>query len=138
MTSVPLQQSAGNVTLRVSPSTPVERLSQIRRRRKRTCRDVFQEILQASGASDTEHKAWRITLVDRMDRDRVERRKAKEKERDMQQEMLALLKQETEMLETLVDLQVQQICARLPLQPIDSCIPGPRYTHTTHSQDIPG
>ncbi|KAH1169028.1 hypothetical protein KIL84_013618 [Mauremys mutica] len=79
----------------------------MRRRRKRTRDDMFQEILQASGASDTEHSAWRITLVDRMDRDRVDRRKAQEKERDVQREMLPLLKQQADMLETLVDLQIQ-------------------------------
>ncbi|KAH1186915.1 hypothetical protein KIL84_019664 [Mauremys mutica] len=81
---------------------------------KRTEDDMFQEILQASGASDTENRTWRITLVNRMDRDRVERRKAQEKERDVQQGMLALLKQQKNMLETLVDLQVQQTHAHLP------------------------
>ncbi|XP_067420165.1 uncharacterized protein [Emydura macquarii macquarii] len=128
LTIVPLcivSFAVGNVALRVLPATPAEQLSQIRRRRKRTEDDMFQEILKASADLNTKHRAWSITLADSMARDRAERRKAQEKERDMQQEMLVLHKQQTDMLQTLVDLQVQQSHACLPLQPIVNCFLGP-------------
>ncbi|KAH1166672.1 hypothetical protein KIL84_015844 [Mauremys mutica] len=50
-----------------SPFTPMECLSQIRRRKKAQD-DMFQEILQAIAASGNEHRAWRITLADNMDK----------------------------------------------------------------------
>ncbi|CAM4689580.1 unnamed protein product [Lepidochelys kempii] len=61
--------------LRGSPSTPVECLSQIRRRKKRTWDDMFNEILHASAASDCEQRAWRVNIADSMEKERAERRK---------------------------------------------------------------
>ncbi|CAM2097760.1 unnamed protein product [Caretta caretta] len=81
---------------------------------------MFQECLQASAASENKHRAWRITLAGSMEKERVESRKAQEKERDVQQEMLVLLKQQTELLQALADLQVQQAHAHLPPQPIEN------------------
>ncbi|CAM2097471.1 unnamed protein product [Caretta caretta] len=111
---------------RVSPSTSAECLSQTRRGKKRSWKDMLQEILQASAASENGHKAWRMTLADSMEKDRVERRKAQEKEKHMQQEKL--LRQKTDMLQILVDLQAQQSHASLPLQPMENSIVGPPYT----------
>ncbi|CAM2112172.1 unnamed protein product [Caretta caretta] len=71
----------GNVAGKISSSIPAEQLSQIGRRRNRTWDGMFQEILQASGASDTKRRAWRITLTDSMDRDREEKSKGKGKTR---------------------------------------------------------
>ncbi|CAM2098569.1 unnamed protein product [Caretta caretta] len=42
---------------------------------KRTKDDVFQDILQASAASENEHRAWRMTLTGNLEKDGVERRK---------------------------------------------------------------
>ncbi|XP_074824529.1 leucine-rich repeat-containing protein 36 isoform X3 [Natator depressus] len=86
-----LTYAAAIAAFRVSPSTPVERLSQIRRKKKRTQEDTFNEILQASVALDNEHRAWRMNSLEK---DRVERRKAQEKEREMHQHILGLLRQQ--------------------------------------------
>ncbi|EMP27639.1 Putative palmitoyltransferase ZDHHC1 [Chelonia mydas] len=67
--------AAAIVAFRVSPSTPTEHLSQIRKRKKRTQDDMFQKILQASSASDSEHRARRMNIVDSLEKDRVKRRK---------------------------------------------------------------
>ncbi|CAM2100851.1 unnamed protein product [Caretta caretta] len=108
--------TAAIAAFRVSPSTPVERLSQIRRKKKRTQEDTFNEILQASVALDNEHRAWRTNSLEK---NRVERRKAQEKERDAPAHTGAS-QTATQMLQTLVDLQIQQSHAHLPLQPIET------------------
>lgn len=82
------------MAFRFSPSTPAECLSQTSRRKKRSQDDTFQEILQASGALNTEHRAWRITIADSLGKYGVERRKMQEKERDMQQDILGLLRKQ--------------------------------------------
>ncbi|KAH1185556.1 hypothetical protein KIL84_018305, partial [Mauremys mutica] len=81
----------GNVALRVSPSTPAEQLGQIRRKKKRTREDMFQELLQVSCAPDSEHRAWRIMLKDRLQRDSEDRRNG-------QQEMIALRMEQRDMI----------------------------------------
>ncbi|EMP37202.1 hypothetical protein UY3_05733 [Chelonia mydas] len=73
---------------RVSLSTPTERLSQIQRRKRTTRDDMFQEIRQASAASENETRAWRITVADSMEKDRMKRRKLLEKEQKVQQKVL--------------------------------------------------
>ncbi|CAM2106142.1 unnamed protein product [Caretta caretta] len=102
-----------------------------RRRKKRTWDEIFQEILQASATSKNEIRDWRITLARRMEKERVERRKAleskQEKEWEMHQDTAGRLRKQNEMLRTLVDLQVQQSHAHLPLQPIENSILGPPY-----------
>ncbi|CAM2107623.1 unnamed protein product [Caretta caretta] len=90
---------------------------------------MFSEILQAIAASDHEHRAWRMNIADSLEKERVERRKAQqEKEREMHQDIRELLWKQTHMLQTLVDLQVQQSWTHLPLQPIEDSILGPPYT----------
>ncbi|CAM5120479.1 unnamed protein product [Eretmochelys imbricata] len=85
--------------LRGSPSTPVECLSQIRRRKKRTWDDMFNEILHACAASDCEQRAWRVNIADSMEKERAERRKSQqEKEWEMHQDIMGLLQQQTQML----------------------------------------
>lgn len=96
-------------------------------RRKGMRDNMFHEILQASGVAHTEQRAWRSTLVDRMERDSAERRNTQEKDRDTQQVMIALLKHQMDILEILIDLRVQVILPCLPLQSIDNCILGPPY-----------
>ncbi|CAM2112165.1 unnamed protein product [Caretta caretta] len=102
LTMVPLHvlsSSADTATFRVSPSTPVERLSQVRRRKKRTWDDRFNEILHANTASNREHRAWKINIADSLEKERVEKSKAyksqQEKERKMNQDIMGLLRQQT-------------------------------------------
>ncbi|CAM2106732.1 unnamed protein product [Caretta caretta] len=105
----------------------------MRRRKKRSWDDMYQEILQASAASENKTGALRITLADSLE-DRVKRRKAQEKKRDVHQDMFVLLRQQTEMLHTLVDLEVQQSYAHLLLQSIDNSILGQPYNPPQHSK----
>ncbi|CAM2099354.1 unnamed protein product [Caretta caretta] len=129
--------AAGIVALRVSLSTPAEDQSQIRRRKKRTWNYMFQEMLQACAASENMTRAWRMILGDSMEKERVERKKAwdskQEKERGMHLDTMGFLRQKTEMLWTLVDLQLQESHACLPLQPIDNSMLGPFYIPLQHS-----
>ncbi|XP_065438504.1 uncharacterized protein LOC135981174 [Chrysemys picta bellii] len=82
---------------------------------------------------------WRMTLAERKDKSkdkkRVERRKAQEskqqKESRMHQDIMGILRQHTEMLWTLVHLQVQESHAHFPLQHIHNSMSGPPYTPST-------
>ncbi|XP_074873367.1 uncharacterized protein LOC142024919 [Carettochelys insculpta] len=112
--------AAAHVAFGASPPPPEERLGQIRRQKKRTREDMFQEVLRASRASEREQRAWRVLIDDKMQRDSEDRRNA-------QQEMIALLREQTDMLRSLIELQADHIRARFPLQPIENCIPGGPY-----------
>ncbi|CAM2099120.1 unnamed protein product [Caretta caretta] len=96
-----ITRAAGTVAFRVSHSTLTECLSQKRRREKRTQDDMFQEIAQACAASENETRAWRVTLAESMEKKRVEKRKAgeynQEKKKEMHQDKMELLRQQTEM-----------------------------------------
>ncbi|CAM2100360.1 unnamed protein product [Caretta caretta] len=74
-----------------SSSTLVERLSQIRRRQKRTFDDMFNEIVNAFGTADTEQRAKRISLSEKLDMDMASRRPVQESEHGVQQKMLWIL-----------------------------------------------
>ncbi|EMP32737.1 hypothetical protein UY3_10146 [Chelonia mydas] len=60
------------------------RTTEIDKEKEKTVYDMFQKILQASAASENECRAWKITLTDSKEKDRVERGKEQEKERDEQ------------------------------------------------------
>ncbi|XP_075769848.1 uncharacterized protein LOC142823165 [Pelodiscus sinensis] len=112
--------AAANVAFQAFPDPPEETPSQERRRKKRTREDMFQEVLRATRASEREQRAWRVMINDKMQRDSEDRRNG-------QQEMIALLREQTDMLRSLIELQADHVRARLPLQPIENCIPGPPY-----------
>lgn len=58
-------------TLSVGASSrPGQRLSQIRKWKKKTWEDVFNELMCTSDRDKTELKAWRITLSENLDVDR--------------------------------------------------------------------
>lgn len=69
---------------------------------------MFREILQANAASDLEQSAWRVNNADCMEKERPDGRKAQEKKMELHQGIMELLLQQTQMLQTLMDLQVQQ------------------------------
>ncbi|CAM2106930.1 unnamed protein product [Caretta caretta] len=77
-----------------------------------------------------------MTLAESKDKSKdkksLERRKAQEskqeKERGMHQDIMGILRQQTEMLWTLVPPQVKESHARFPLQPIHNSMPGPPDT----------
>ncbi|EMP40454.1 Thyrotropin-releasing hormone-degrading ectoenzyme [Chelonia mydas] len=99
-----------------------------KRRKKRTRENLFSEILQASAASDSEQRSWKVNIADSIERGRMDRRKAQDSEREMHQDITGLLRPQTQMLQTLVDLQVQQSWAQLPLQPVENSILVSLYT----------
>ncbi|XP_024061951.1 uncharacterized protein LOC112110955 [Terrapene carolina triunguis] len=68
-------QSAAIAACKVSPFTPTDHPSQIRRRKKRTWDDKFSEILKASATLDREHRACRVNIAGSLEKERVDRRK---------------------------------------------------------------
>ncbi|CAM2117191.1 unnamed protein product [Caretta caretta] len=102
----------------------------MRRRKKRT-QDDFQETLQARAASHCEHRAWRVNTADSLEEEREAQESQQEKDREMHQDIMGLIRHQTQTLQTLVDLQVQQSRARLPLHPTENSILGPSYTPST-------
>ncbi|CAM2098329.1 unnamed protein product [Caretta caretta] len=93
---------------------------------------MFSEILKASAASDHEKTVWRVSISDCMKKEKVDMRKAKEsqqeEEREMHQDIMELFQQQTQTLQTHVNLQVQQSWACLPLQFMENCTAAHPYT----------
>ncbi|XP_074921728.1 uncharacterized protein LOC142046782 [Chelonoidis abingdonii] len=107
--------AAGNVSIGMS-STPEGRLSLIGRRRKRTLEDMFTEIMNTSRTADIELRAWRISLSEKLDVDMESRKASNEQERAAQDEMLQIMRDQTDVLRCLVELQEQKQEGRVPLQ----------------------
>ncbi|XP_065412142.1 SRRM2 protein homolog rsr-2-like [Chrysemys picta bellii] len=125
---------------------PSRRLSQIRRRKKRTRDEMFSEIMESSRSDRAHLNEWKETVSkyrkeasereDRRDQredmrdQREERRDQREERRDARDERwrqedqrrqdatLGLLREQTDMLRCLVELQEQLLENRLPLQPL--------------------
>ncbi|XP_073219159.1 uncharacterized protein [Lepidochelys kempii] len=112
--------AAANVS---SLPPPSQRLSQIRQRKKRTCDDMFSELMQSSG---TDRAAWRDTIAEyRMVADEREERWQQEDQR-RHEETLGLLRDQTDMLRHLVEVHERQQDQSLPLQPLFNCPPSPQ------------
>ncbi|XP_065428541.1 SRRM2 protein homolog rsr-2-like [Chrysemys picta bellii] len=130
---------------------PSRRLSQIRRRKKKTRDEMFSEIMESSRSDRAHLNEWKETVAkyrkeasereDRRDQredmrdQREDRRDQREERRDARDErwwqedqrrqdaMLGLLREQTDMLRRLVELQERLQENRLPLQPL---YPPPR------------
>ncbi|XP_065410914.1 SRRM2 protein homolog rsr-2-like [Chrysemys picta bellii] len=118
---------------------PSRRLSQIRRRKKRTRDEMFSEIMESSRSDRAPLNEWKETVSkyrkeasereERRDQ-REERRDQREERRDARDERwrqedqrskdatLGLLREQTDMLRRLVELQERLLENRLPLQPL--------------------
>ncbi|XP_065435386.1 SRRM2 protein homolog rsr-2-like [Chrysemys picta bellii] len=125
---------------------PSRRLSQIRRRKKRTRDEMFSEIMESSRSDRAHLNEWKETVSkyrkeaseceDRRDQ-REDRRDQREERRDARDERwrqedqrskdatLGLLREQTDMLRRLVELQEQLLENRLPLQPLFHPPPSP-------------
>ncbi|XP_044851602.1 golgin subfamily A member 6-like protein 4 [Mauremys mutica] len=140
--------SAANVSM-LPRSFPSQRLARIRRRNKRTCDEMFSELLQAARA---QQNAWRQTVAEfrKADNERQERRREREErwrereerwreqeERWREQEerwrqrdgrtrdaMLRLIQEQTDLLRRLVELQERQQEHRAPLQSLYNRLPS--------------
>ncbi|XP_077666517.1 uncharacterized protein LOC144261159 [Eretmochelys imbricata] len=127
--------AAGNVSFSLS-STPESRLSVIRRSRKRTQEDMFTEIMNTSGTADTELRAWRISLSEKLDMDMKSRKASNERECAAQDEMLWIMKDQADMLLRLIELQEQKQKGRVLLQTlvdIQPASPGAESPSPKHS-----
>lgn len=123
----------------------------MRKRQKRIRENVFCEILQTRAASDYEQRVLRVYMTNNMKKEWEDKKKAQEsqqvKEWEMHQDIMDLLKQQTQMLQTQVVLQVQNprlspVCSPwrtpwslLSIPPNIPCgITGHILTHTTPCQ----
>ncbi|XP_065269126.1 uncharacterized protein LOC135885384 [Emys orbicularis] len=118
---------------------PSRRLSQIRRRKKKTRDDMFAEIMESTRSDRAHLNEWKDTVSkyrkeasereDRRDqcedrRDQHEERRDARDERWRQEDQrrqdatLGLLREQTDMLRRLVELQERQQDNRVPLQPL--------------------
>ncbi|XP_065413275.1 SRRM2 protein homolog rsr-2-like [Chrysemys picta bellii] len=132
---------------------PSRRLSQIRRRKKRTRDEMFSEIMESSRSDRAHLNEWKETVSkyrkeasereDRRDQredrrdQREDRRDQREERRDARDERwrqedqrrqdatLGLLREQTDMLRRLVELQEWLLENRLPLQPLFHPPPSP-------------
>ncbi|XP_065429834.1 uncharacterized protein LOC135976694 [Chrysemys picta bellii] len=125
---------------------PSRRLSQIRRRKKKTRDEMFSEIMESSRSDRAHLNEWKETVAkyrkeasereDRRDQ-REDMRDLREERRDARDERwrqedqrrqdatLGLLREQTDMLRRLVELQERLQENRLPLQPLYPTPPSP-------------
>ncbi|XP_043376807.1 neuronal growth regulator 1 isoform X3 [Chelonia mydas] len=96
-------------------STRGQRLSQIRRWGKKTRGDMFNELMHTSESDKMELRTWRITLSENLDLDRKDRRACREQEHAMQEEKVRIMKEQSDMLRHLAEVQERQLDARVPL-----------------------
>ncbi|XP_053867468.1 matrix metalloproteinase-2-like [Malaclemys terrapin pileata] len=111
---------------------PSQRLSQIRRRKKKTRDDVFAEIMESTRSDRAHLNEWKdmVSKYRKEASEREDMRDQREDRRDAQDErwrqedqrrqdaMLGLLREQTDMLRRLVELQERKQDNRVPLQPL--------------------
>nr|XP_048682344.1 uncharacterized protein LOC125624964 [Caretta caretta] len=128
---------------RITGSSPSQRLVKIRRRKKRTCNEMFSELMLSSHIDRAHMNAWRQTMSecrkaqnDQEEKWRAEESKWRAEERAeaerwrqhgerRQDSMLRLLEDQINMLQHMVELQERQLEHRPPLQPL--CNQPPSY-----------
>ncbi|XP_065430073.1 uncharacterized protein LOC135976728 [Chrysemys picta bellii] len=118
---------------------PSRRLSQIRRRKKKTRDEMFAEIMESSRSDRAHLNEWKETVSKyrKEASEREDRRDQREERRDARDERwrqedqrrqdarLGLLREQTDMLRRLVELQERLQENRLPLQPLYPPPPSP-------------
>ncbi|XP_065435943.1 uncharacterized protein LOC135979546 [Chrysemys picta bellii] len=111
---------------------PSRRLSQIRHRKKKTRDEMFAEIMESIRSDRAHLNEWKDTVSKyrKEDSEREDRRDQREERRDARDERwwqedqrrqdatLGLLREQTDMLWRLVELQERQQDNRVPLQPL--------------------
>ncbi|XP_065435585.1 alpha-protein kinase 1-like [Chrysemys picta bellii] len=154
LTEIPYQPSpgvnpdpeSGEGSAAVAVSRPTlsdsQRLSQIRRRRKRTRDDMFSELMGCSRAESTLQSQWRENLS-QMHRSHMEREERwRQEDQQATQTLLGLMREQTDTLRRLVDvLQERRQEDRAPLQ--SSCnhhpppqSPIPPLTESTKKEGL--
>ncbi|XP_065451354.1 uncharacterized protein LOC135983415 [Chrysemys picta bellii] len=122
---------------------PSRRLSQIRRRKKKTQDEMFAEIMESTCSDRAHLNEWKETVSKyrKEASEREDRRDQREERRDARDERwrqedqrrqdatLGLLREQTDMLRRLVELQEQLQENRVPLQPL---YPPPHVPYPPH------
>ncbi|XP_074797543.1 uncharacterized protein LOC141978989 [Natator depressus] len=105
-------------------SSPSQRLSKIRSRKKCTHDEMLSELMQSSHTERAQHNAWRETMSEsrKAHNEREDRRDEREEMR--QDAMLRLLEDQTDMLRHMVEVQETQQEHRPPLQPLCNQLPS--------------
>ncbi|XP_050795125.1 uncharacterized protein LOC127044376 [Gopherus flavomarginatus] len=112
--------------------TPTRRLAQIRQRKKRTRDEMFSEIMEVTRNERAHLKEWKDVVAkyrkdasereDRRDardeRWRQEDQRCRQEDHRWRDATLELLRDQTDILRRLVDLQEEQRGHRVPLQPL--------------------
>ncbi|KAM7161548.1 uncharacterized protein RBU57_009079 [Macrochelys suwanniensis] len=104
---------------RLPPASPSQRLSQIRRRKKRTCDEMFSELMQCSRTEVDQQNLWRETISQYKQEGSARAERWRQEDQRVTEAMLGLLRKQTDTFRRLVD--VLQECRqddRLPLQHI--------------------
>ncbi|XP_077686562.1 uncharacterized protein LOC144272415 [Eretmochelys imbricata] len=140
----------------ITGSSPSQRLVKIRKKKKRTCDEMFSELMLSSHTDRAQTNAWRQIMSecrkaqnDQEERwwaeeskwwaeDRAEAQMWRQRDERRQDSMLRLLEDQTSMLQCMVELQQRQLEHRLPLQPLCNQLPSspssiasiPRYPRT--------
>ncbi|XP_065406654.1 uncharacterized protein LOC135972474 [Chrysemys picta bellii] len=123
---------------------PSRRLSQIRRRKKKTRDEMFAEIMESTRSDRAHLNEWKDTVSKyrKEASEREDRRDQREDRRDARDErwrqedqrrqdaMLGLLREQTDMLRRLVELQERQQENGVPLQPLYN--PAPHVPYPPH------
>ncbi|XP_039395708.1 uncharacterized protein LOC120405868 [Mauremys reevesii] len=92
--------------------------------KKKTWEDMFNKLLLEARVDKMELRTWRITLSENLDMDREDRRACREQECAMQEEMLWIMKEQSDTLRRLVEVQERQLDARVPLQSMLNMLPS--------------
>uniref|UniRef100_A0A8C8RE99 Myb/SANT-like DNA-binding domain-containing protein n=1 Tax=Pelusios castaneus TaxID=367368 RepID=A0A8C8RE99_9SAUR len=90
-------------------STPADRMRNIRWRARRNREDMFQDLLKTAQESARENRAWR-----------EETQQRRQKHRD---ELISVMKEQTELLKSMIALETQAINVRAPLHTVQPCLP---------------
>ncbi|XP_073204539.1 uncharacterized protein [Lepidochelys kempii] len=116
---------------RITGSSPSQRLAKIRRRKKRTCDEMFSELMLSSHTDRAPTNAWRQTMSecrkaqnDREERWWAEAERWQQRDERRQDSMLRLLEDQTNMLQCMVELQERQQEHRPLLQPLHNLPPS--------------
>ncbi|KAM7168060.1 uncharacterized protein RBU57_006271 [Macrochelys suwanniensis] len=132
LTEIPSQPSQGGIpdreagegtsaatVPRLSPASPSQRLSQIRRRKKRTCNEMFSEPMQCSRTEVGQQNLWRETISQYKQEGSARAERWRQEDQRVTEAMLGLLREQTDTFQHLVDvLQERRQDDRPPLQHI--------------------
>ncbi|XP_074820163.1 uncharacterized protein LOC141994058 isoform X2 [Natator depressus] len=130
LTEIPSQPNeAGKGTSAANVSNlppPSQRLSQIRRRKKRTRDEIFSELMQSSGTDRAQQNVWRDTIAEyRKVADEREERWRQEDQR-RHEATLGLLRDQMDMLWRLVEVHERQQDHNCRCSPCLTALPPPQ------------